>query len=117
MRFLGYLAISVLSLTLFSGIASQANAEWGGRHASEVQRGYVTAHSRFGNGSVEGPVRYTSKGAQVRLPGGTWEYCRRSCSETLRVETVDFWEGRQEGQVGLSQECGIFGCLDIGIDY
>lgn len=78
-----------------------------------LQRGYVVAHSRFGNGSISGPVRMTDVGPQVRLPGGTWTHCRRSCSETLRVETVDIWEGRSDGSSGLSQECGIFGCLDI----
>lgn len=78
-----------------------------------LDRGYVVAHSRYGNGSISGPVRMTDVGPQVRLPGGTWEYCRRSCSETLRVETVDIWEGRSDGASGLAQECGIFGCLDI----
>jgi hypothetical protein len=53
---------------------------------------YVVAHSRWGHGSVSGPVRYTDRGRQVRLPRGTWVYCVRSCSETLRRETVDFWE-------------------------
>lgn len=83
----------------------------------DLSRGHVVAHSRFGNGSVSGPVRLTRLGPQVRLPGGTWEYCRRSCSETLRVETVDFWEGRENGLQGLSQECGVFGCLDIRVPY
>lgn len=78
-----------------------------------LERGYVVAYSRHGNGSISGPVRMTDAGPQVRLPGGTWEYCRRSCSETLRVETVDIWEGRSDGSSGLSQECGIFGCLGI----
>ena len=27
----------------------------------------------------------------MRLPHGTWVYCRTSCRETLRVETVDIW--------------------------
>lgn len=76
----------------------------------DLSRGFVVAHSQFGNGSVSGPVRHTRLGPQVRLPGGTWEYCRRSCSETLRVETVDFWEGRANGEQGLSQECGLL-CL------
>ena len=76
--------------------------------------GFVTAESRFGNGTVSGPVRRAEKGWQVRLPGGTWEYCRRSCSETLRVETVDRWEGKLgNGSVGFGDECGIFGCLEI----
>jgi hypothetical protein len=30
----------------------------------------------------------------VRLPGGTWLECGRSCSDTLRRETVDFWKER-----------------------
>ena len=76
--------------------------------------GYVVAESRFGNGTVQAPVRQAAKGWQVRLPGGSWEYCRRSCSETLRVETVDRWEGKLgNGSVGFGDECGIFGCLEI----
>jgi hypothetical protein len=82
-----------------------------------LKEGYVIARSRHGNGSASGPVRMTDLGPQVRLPGGTWEYCRRSCSETLRVETVDFWEGRQDGQNGLTQECGIFGCLGFSYEW
>jgi len=45
-----------------------------------LKKGYVVARSRFGNGSVSGPVRMTDLGPQVRLPGGTWEYCRRVAS-------------------------------------
>lgn len=100
-------------------------ADAGGRHLrisrdigyNGLAEGYVVAHSRHGNGSVSGAVRETRLGPQVRLPGGTWEYCRRSCSETLRVETVDFWEGRNSGSSGLAQECGIFGCLGIHLGY
>lgn len=65
-------------------------------------RGYVVAESRFGNGTVRGAVRRTSLGPQVQLPGGSWIYCRRSCSETLRAETVDFWEA-QSGPGGKEQ--------------
>jgi hypothetical protein len=52
----------------------------------------VVAHSRFGHGSVSGPVRRTQGGWEVRLPRGTWVPCKRSCSEELRFATVDFWE-------------------------
>lgn len=73
---------------------------------------YVVAESRFGHGSVSGPVRPTSLGVyQVRLPGGTWIDCRRSCSETLRVETVDFWEN--QGRNRIDNEGGILGPLTI----
>lgn len=65
--------------------------------------GSVTAESRYGHGTVSGPVRRSDRGrAEVRLPGGTWLECGRSCSETLRRESVDFWEsrdGRHSNQV------------------
>ncbi len=77
--------------------------------------GYVTAHSHDGNGSVRAPYRATDVGYQVRLPHGTWVYCKRSCSETLRVNTVDVWANIDDASpigVGtLSAECGVFGCL------
>ena len=53
---------------------------------------YVTAESRWGNGRVSGPVRPGKFGPEVRLPGGTWVHCVRSCSETLRRESIDFWQ-------------------------
>lgn len=53
---------------------------------------YVVAESDFGNGTVRGAVRPGRHGWQVRLPRGTWIDCVRSCSDTLRRQTVDFWE-------------------------
>ncbi len=73
---------------------------------------YVVAESPFGNGTVAGPVRLVRTGYEVRMPGGTWIACRWSCSETLRVETVDFWENRRgAGRDAIDSECGILGCL------
>ncbi len=56
--------------------------------------GEVTARSRYGAPqTVTGPVRRNGKDRlEVRLPGGTWIECERSCSETLRQQTVDFWQ-------------------------
>lgn len=79
------------------------------RHAVGPIEGYVVAESRFGHGTISGPVRSVRTGYEVRMPGGTWIACRRSCSETLRVETVDFWENR--GPNAIDSECGLFGCL------
>lgn len=78
--------------------------------------GRVLAVSRHGNGSVTGAVREGRYGPEVQLPGGTWVACRRSCSETLRVEALDMWEndGSLVGVGGFALECGVFGCLDIG---
>jgi len=75
--------------------------------------GTVTAVSMYGNGSIRAPYRNTPVGYQVRLPHGTWVYCRTSCSETLRVQTVDMFarENQMGGYGTLQQECGILGCL------
>jgi hypothetical protein len=32
----------------------------------------------------------------MRLKGGTWIDCRGDCRETLREETVDFWETQND---------------------
>jgi hypothetical protein len=74
---------------------------------------FVVAKSHFGNGSIRAPVRRAPFGWKVRLPGGRWVYCRRDCSETLRVETIDFFNANAAGTGQLTNECGIFGCLDL----
>ena len=105
---------TALFATLTLTIAATDFAVAGPSYARDSADGFVTAESRFGNGTVSGPVRVTRLGPQVRLPGGTWEYCRRSCRETLRVQTVDFWETKSGGGSGaITNECGIFGCLEL----
>lgn len=108
------LALSACGLAagLTAGLATEAAATIR-RPPAHYPQGYVVAESRFGNGTVSGPVRPTSVGWQVRLPGGTWVHCRRSCSETLRVETVDFWQSNAAGSGQITNECGIFGCLEL----
>lgn len=55
----------------------------------------VTIDSRYGHGTMSGPVRPGARGGnEVRMPGGTWIDCGRHCDETQRRETVDFWESR-----------------------
>lgn len=108
----------LLALPLILGaiLATVLPAEAGWR--SRPAEGPVAhARSRHGNGAISGPVRSTRTGYEVRLPGGTWVACRRSCSETLRVETIDFFEneGRTVGYGTLSNECGIFGCIEATI--
>ena len=99
----------VSALILAAALAASP-AIAGSRNAPDGQ-GYVTAESQIGNGTVSGPVRIGRFGREVQLPGGTWEPCRRSCSETLRVSTIDFWYAHGPG--AIASECGIFGCLTI----
>ena len=89
-----------ISLGLAAGAAlllagpgdSQAHPKSGYKH--------VTAESRYGNGLVTAPVRKAQFGNEVRLPGGLWYYCEVSCSDTLRRESLDFWETRSEESGG-----------------
>lgn len=112
----------MLALAAAGVVAGLGQADAGfkrNRGYNGLEQGYVVANSRFGNGSVRGPVRQARDGIQVQLPGGTWVYCRASCSETLRVETVDMFEnqGQMIGYGTAPLECGIFGCLDLGIGW
>ena len=108
-----YRFIAATFLALFGVSLVPGPAEAGSRYRPGPIIGYVTAHSHYDNGSVRGPVRDTPVGRQVRLPHGTWVYCRTSCSETLRVQTVDiFGDGQTFAGWGtLQNECGVFGCL------
>jgi hypothetical protein len=102
---------AVLLLGASAGLALVTTAEASPRDRGRADSGYVVAESRFGNGTVSGPVRRTSTGYEVRLPGGTWLACRSSCSETLRVETVDFWQNQGRGRI--DNEAGLLGDLTI----
>jgi hypothetical protein len=100
----------IMVLALGSTILSIASAAAGADAQPAPYSGRtVVAQSQFGNGSVEAPVRETSMGLEVRLPGGTWVGCGRDCSETLRLETVDFWEAQNR----LTNQCGLLGCLKL----
>lgn len=104
---------SLLLAACAVGCVSAGSAWAGGlsHYGNGPTDGFVVAESRFGHGTVSGPVRRVRTGYEVRMPGGTWIACRRSCSETLRVETVDFWENRGAGRNAIDSECGLFGCL------
>ena len=87
MRFTASLIVSLTALagtTLLSALDT----------AAQVRRGadYVVAQSHWGHGSIRGAIRQGPNGMQVQLPRGTWIDCGRSCSQTLRQQTIDFWE-------------------------
>lgn len=64
--------------------------------AREAGLGTVTECSRYGNGCYTAPVRKGRFGLEMRLKGGTWIDCKGSCKDTLRQETVDFWDTQRE---------------------
>jgi hypothetical protein len=86
-----------------------APAEAGSRRAEAPRAGYVTAESRYSMDTITAPVRLTAQGRrEVRLPGGTWIECRRSCSNTLRQETIDFWHIRNNPYLAGDDGPGYF---------
>jgi len=100
------LMCAALAVAICLGAATSSEARRRGDSTAYAQ---VVAESRFGNGTVVGTVRQTSLGPQVQTPGGNWLYCARSCSETLRVNTVDFWQNEQGSgsRNAIDQEDGL----------
>lgn len=64
--------------------------------------GKITVCGTFGNPDCyTAPVRATRHGPQFRLKSGRWVDCSGDCRDTLRRETVDFWdEQRNSGGDG-----------------
>jgi hypothetical protein len=84
-----------LAIPAAIGLMLSAAHAFGRRGPPEPDHGYVTAESRYGPQTITAPVRISARGRrEVRLPGGTWIECRRSCTNTLRQETIDFWHIR-----------------------
>jgi hypothetical protein len=100
MRRSTYLATAVAVLAAASSVS-----------AGGSKSGHVVVESQFGHGTVSGPVRDGRHGLEVRLPGGTWLDCARSCAETLRTESVDFWENRGAGPGRSDHPNRLFGRL------
>jgi hypothetical protein len=105
-----------MALAVAGVSAGEADAR---RRQVAPEQPYVVAESRFGHGTVSGAVRPGRNGGfEVQTPGGNWLICGRSCSETLRTETVDFWENRGAGENNrIDNAAGIFGDLTIRRRY
>ncbi|HET6390106.1 hypothetical protein [Hyphomicrobium sp.] len=116
-------AVAVASAVFIPLVPPAADAHIGRLRTDYKQGEVITAYSRFGNGAIKSIVRRAPRyGWQVRLPRGGWVDCRRSCEETLRVQTVDFF-GSDDNSISsggygtLQRECGIFGCLGGSYEF
>ncbi len=102
------LAILLSAIPFLVGATAPAQAD-PGRSAKTRILGYVVAESRYGAATIAAPVRLNAVGRrEVRLPGGTWIECRRSCANTLRQETIDFWHARANGDATGDDGPGYF---------
>jgi hypothetical protein len=86
--------IAGLTLAAAASAAPAAAQGYRDHHYGYGAPRYVVAESHWGNGTISAPVRAGRHGLQVRLPRGTWIDCVRSCSDTLRRETVDYWQSQ-----------------------
>jgi hypothetical protein len=87
-------AAAMVGLVLAAMAATTSAEAQGNERAPRRYPGppFVVAESDFGNGRIAGPIRQSRHGWQVRMPRGTWIDCVRSCADTLRRETIDFWQ-------------------------
>jgi hypothetical protein len=60
------------------------------------EAGVITVCSLYGKGCVSALTRPGRFDRKVRLPGGVWIGCKRDCRQTLREESVDFFETLNE---------------------
>jgi hypothetical protein len=90
MRTSGMVAIFLLAAAATSLLPAAGEARPSKRANS------VTVCSQYGNGCVTGAIRPGQWGSEVRLPGGTWISCKLDCKQTLREESVDFFETLRE---------------------
>lgn len=78
------LALAIIAASSAGGAAQAANVN------------VITACSKYGSNCVTAKVRLTKLGPQYRSPGGNWIWCEYDCVDTLRRDTVDFWDDQRE---------------------
>ena len=92
--------IGKLAVTAFIAVSTAAafahSAEAGKRRGPDV-----TVCSDYGNGCYRAPVRRGKWGHKMRLKHGTWIDCRGDCRQTLREETIDFWETQNDKALAI----------------
>lgn len=62
----------------------------------EIREGKVTACSQYNFDCYTAKLVRSPVGWKMRLKGGTLIHCGVTCRDTLRVETIDFWEDLRE---------------------
>jgi len=87
---------TILGTTLVAATILGAMSSADAQSRRRGGEGTVSACSIYGNGCTSAPVRRAGNDYEFRLPGGTWVSCKQSCQDTLRRETVDFWETQRE---------------------
>ena len=91
-----------MSPSIMTGALLMAGALLIGTSAGEARPapetgGTVKVCSLYGKGCVSAPTRPGQfNDREVRLTGGTWIACKLDCRQTLREESIDFFETLNE---------------------
>lgn len=83
-------------LASFSLAALAFATDMAAARGGDRDRGAATTCSRYGSDCISAQTRRGRLGREVRLPGGTWIDCKGDCRNTLREETIDFFETLRE---------------------
>ena len=87
------LAVAGLAVTVLGSAEAEAQSR-----RTDEGRSQVSVCGTYNRACTSAPVRRGRNGYEIRLPGGSWIECRANCRDTLREETVDFWETQRENQ-------------------
>jgi len=83
-------AISTIALITLASLPSPADAS--PVTPREIREKKVTACSHYDFDCYTAALVKSRVGWMVRLKGGTLVHCGVTCEDTLRRETVDFWD-------------------------
>lgn len=86
-------ACGVIAAALSAGVVQTADAR---QPSNPDSRPTIVACSKYGSKCISAKVRATDLGLQYRSPGGSWIWCEHDCVDTLRRDTVDFWDDQRE---------------------
>lgn len=86
----------VVSITAIMSILMPVAAHAEAVTPRQIREGKVTACSSFGGGCYTAKLVRSSVGWKLQLNNGTIINCGVTCQDTLRVQTVDFWQDQRE---------------------
>lgn len=94
----------VSSYSAIIGVAALLIATAAGNGLAAKKKRYggcrqIKVTSNYTADTVSGCVRYGRRGPEVRLPSGAWIPCHFGCADTLRSQSIDFWQWIEENSL------------------
>ncbi len=85
----------MFAAVLIVSFAAASSVQAFNRPPPDYSSGFVTAHSRIGNGSMTAEVRPAARGGyEFRTSGGGWQSCEGDCERTITNKVLDFWDNQ-----------------------